>query len=108
MNNSLKQMGLFERVPPTAVYGHNPEKSATIQTQARIYCSVCGAFLGCGVMFSKRLSVDEIKEAAKREFIRTVPFFDLTEDGRCIKCSTLCRGTGANGIPNKKDNYWPF
>lgn len=108
MISSFKQMGFFKRVPPTAVYGHNPDKSATIQTQARIYCSCCGAFLGCGVMISKRLSIEEIREAAKHEFIRPVPFFDLTEDGRCLKCGALCAGTGANGIPNTKDKYWPF
>ena len=100
------QMSFFDRLVPLAIYEHNPDKTATMQTQAKIYCSGCGAFLGCGVMISKRLSVKEIKEAAKREFVRPVSFFDLTEDGRCLNCGALCKGKGVKGLPNIQDNDW--
>lgn len=104
---SLHQVSLFERIVPIAIYGHNPDKSRTIQTQAKIYCSSCGNFIGMGSMFSKRLSVDELSDAAKEEYVRHAPFFDVAIDGRCMHCGVIVQGNGViNGGPNIEDGYW--
>lgn len=105
----LHQVSLFERITPIAVYGHNPDKSKTIQTQARIYCGSCGNFIGMGCMFSARLSVDELSDAARSEYIRHAPFFGVTIDGRCVYCGVIVEGNGViNGGPNVKDDYWKW
>ena len=105
----LRQISLFDRITPIAIYGHNPDKSRTIQTQARIYCGSCGKFIGMGGMFGKRLSVDELSDAARAEYVRHSPFFDVTTDGRCTHCGVIVHGNGAiNGGPNVKDDYWKW
>ena len=106
---SLHQVSLFERIVPISVYGHNPDKSRTIQTQARIYCSACGKFIGFGIMRSKRLSVDELSDAAREEYVLHAPFFDVTIDGRCMYCGVIVQGNGViNGGLNVKDDYWKW
>lgn len=90
-----KQISLFDRVQPLAVYFHNIDKKATIQSQAKIYCRVCRNWLQCGGMLSWRVTAAETEELAKSEFVcRAFAIDKITEDGRCKRCGTIVSGVG--------------
>lgn len=94
------QLSIFERVTPIAVYEHNADLRATMQTQAKIYCRVCGALVCYGGMLSKRLTASECAEQAQNEWVNGR--LAITDDGRCANCGTIVRGMGTlyGGLKN--------
>ena len=93
---------IFDRIPPTVIWAHNPDPTRTCQTQGEIYCTACGKWLGCTGMYGWRLKREELDENAQDEWIGYPCICD--RDGRCPQCKVKIAGKGAiNGGVNEKE-----
>lgn len=101
-NKKTININIFDRIPPTVIWGHNPDPTRTCQTQGDLYCTACGEWLGCTGMYGWRLKREELDEESKDVWVCHP--LHANKEGRCMNCKVKIAGKGAiNGGVNKKE-----